>query len=478
MGKEVVVLGGGVGGLSAAIYARLAGHHVCLVEGGASVGGKAAELIVGGYRLDPGPSIIILTRIYESLFRDAGREMDAYLRFRKLEAISRVFFEGRDPLDLPAGRTDCEQLVERIAPGDASNFRQLMAQLDRVCPLVDATVFAHPIDRIGRMLDPNFLRIGLGLDVRRTYKQLVDRMFESPLLRAFFYGFPSYGGQTFDSRAPGALLIPYLMIQEGVFYPEGGVGAIPKALERLAVELGVNIRTNSKVVGMVADGTTVKSANLSDGASVSAEVFVSGIDRLTTRSWLGHRSNSRPSFSYFTLHWGIRRKLDGLQHHNLLVPHGFEDGFDTLYRQRRFPIPPIVYLNEVAALDPRSAPEGCSNLFAVVTSPAIEPHIDWAGEAPTAREAVLKTMADFGFSIDPDEVDFERVQTPLYFAEQHGNFRGSLYGPDEKDRLYGMFPLRNRDEHYQNLLYCGGSVQPGAGLPMVVLSGKFAAALI
>ena len=86
-------------------------------------------------------------------------------------------------------------------------------------------------------------------DVRKTYRELVDGMFRSPLLRAFFYGFPSYGGQTYDSKAPGALMIPYLMIQEGVYYPEGGVAAIPEAFERLARELGVEFQ-KGKATGL------------------------------------------------------------------------------------------------------------------------------------------------------------------------------------------------------------------------------------
>ncbi len=478
MSKEVVVMGGGVGGLSAAIYARLAGHNVLLLEASDSVGGKASEIKIGGYRLDPGPSIIILPRVYRQLFQDANRELDDYLRFQRLDPISRVYSDGREPLDLPADREKCEALVDRVNPEDGKNFRRMMSQLDKVMPLVDRSIFAHPIDNPMQLLNRNLLQMGLNLDVRQPYKGLVDSWFQSPLLRAFFYGFPSYGGQTYDSKAPGALLIPYLMIQEGVYYPEGGVSAIPKAMCKLALELGVEILTNKKVNRLESKGKSVASATLEDGTKVEAEVFISGVDRLTTRSWLDHPSDLSPSFSYFTVHWGVRRKLKGLKHHTLLIPKGFESGLESLYRQRKFPNPPIVYLNETSAIDASAAPAGCSNLFAVVTSPAMEEHLDWAREAARAKAAVLDVMSQYGFTLSESELDFERIQTPPYFEKQHGSYRGSLYGPDERHRLFGMFPLRNRDEQYRNLLYAGGSVQPGAGLPMVTLSGKFAAAKI
>ena len=475
MAKDVVVLGGGVGGLSAAIYARLAGHDVCLLEGSEVVGGKAAGIEIGGYRLDPGPSIVILTRIYEQLFRDAGRRMEDYLTFQRLDPISRVYFGQEAPIDLPANRDECERLVDDISPADGKNFREIMGKLDKVSPHIDRSIFARPFDAGLQLVNLDLLSMARYFNVQASYKHLIDGWFESPLLRAFFYGFPSYGGQSYESKAPGALLIPYLMIQEGVYYPVGGVSAIPKALEKLARELGVEIRTGCKVTGLEASGKRVTVAELSDGSKVKADAFISGIDRLTTKAWLGEVSDVQPSYSYFTLHWGIRRKIDGLQHHTLLVPKDFEKGFERLYKERRFPNPPIVYLNETTELDPSAAPVGCSNLFAVVTSPAIEKGFEWEMETEICRTEVLRVMTDAGIEIHPDEIDFERVQNPLYFAQAHGNYRGSLYGPDEAHRLFGMLPLRNYDETHRNLFYCGGSVQPGAGLQMVVLSGKFAA---
>ena len=475
MAKDVIVMGGGVGGLSAAIYARLAGHDVCLLEASDVVGGKAAGIEIGGYRLDPGPSIIILTRIYEQMFRDAGRRMEDYLSFQRLDPISRVYFGQNAPIDLPANRQECERLVDDISPADGKNFREIMGKLDKVSPHIDRSIFARPFDAGLQLVNLDLLSMARYFNVQASYKQLIDGWFQSPLLRAFFYGFPSYGGQSYESKAPGALLIPYLMIQEGVYYPVGGVSAIPKALEKLARELGVEIRTGCKVTGLEVSGKRVEAVELNDGSKVKADAFISGIDRLTTKAWLSAVSDVQPSYSYFTLHWGIRRKVEGVKHHTLLVPKDFEKGFERLYKERRFPNPPIVYLNETTELDPGAAPEGCSNLFAVVTSPAIEKGFDWETETAVCRTEVLRVMADAGIEIHPDEIDFERVQNPPYFAQAHGNYKGSLYGPDEANRLFGMLPLRNYDEKFRNLFYCGGSVQPGAGLPMVVLSGKFAA---
>lgn len=475
MANSVVVMGGGQGGLVAAIYARLRGFDVTLLEQSDRLGGKAAPIEIAGYRLDPGPSIIILPRIYESVFQDAGRRMSDYLTFRRLDPISRVFFEDRSPIDLPADRRDCERLVQEIAPEDAASFRELMGRLDRVAPHIDRSVFRHPYDHSWQLADPHLIATALQFDVRKTYKELVDAAFRSPLLRAFFYGFPSYGGQTYDSKAPGALMIPYFMLEEGVFYPEGGVAAIPAAFGRLARELGVTIRTGVRIAGLREREGQVVAAQTTDGETISADAFVSNVDRSTTRAWLGEKETASPSLSYFTMHMGIPRVMPELRHHTLVIPKGYEEGFADLYRDRKFPSPPIVYLNLTSESDSTVAPAEKSNLFAVVTSPAEESHLDWT-RAEGFREGTLRVLNSIGLDLNPSEFDFERVQTPRYFAEAHGNYRGSLYGVDEKQRPFGgLFPHRVKDEKYRNLFYAGGSVQPGAGLPMVTLSGRFAA---
>jgi phytoene desaturase len=473
-----LVIGAGVGGLSAAIHARLRGYDVLVLERAEGPGGKARSIETHGFRLDPGPSIVILTRLYDRLFRDAGRRMEDYLRFRRLDPFSRVYFEGRPPFDLPADAEACLAALDELAPQDGRSFRELLKTLDDVAPLIDRSIFARPYLRPWQLLDPNLVRTALRFDVRSSYREMVDRMFGSPVLRAFFYGFPSYGGQTYDSKAPGALMIPYLMVREGVWYPEGGVGAIPAALHRLATEIGVEFRFSQTVAALEARGGRALGARLADGEWVAADAFISNVDRSTTGAWLGRRDDRKPSLSYFTVHWGIRRLIEGLEHHTLTVPADFEQGFDAIYRRTTFPQRPIVYLNATHGIDPDVAPPGCSNLFAVVTTPACDGDLDWERDAPHYGRAVRRELATFGLGFEDDEIVFERVQTPLTFESQHGNYRGSLYGVHESHRQWGLFPLSNQDQELSNLFYCGGSVQPGAGLPMVLLSGRFAASLL
>lgn len=472
---KFVVIGSGMGGLSAAIHARLRGAEVLVVEARERAGGKAALIEAEGYRFDPGPSIIILIRLYRALFEAASKNLDEYVQFRRLDPMSRVLFQG-ETLDLPGDRAEAIRFLKGRSPRDGAAFEALMNRLDRASRWIDQTVFARPYEKWSDLLDWRLAAFGFALDPRKTYREMVDSWFESPMLRAFFYGFPSYGGQTYDSKAPGALMIPYLMLQEGVFWPVGGVSAIPEALYRLAIELGVEFRFSSPVRGLGAHSGRVSEVVLDD-ETLRADAVISNVDRQATLGWLGEKFDAAPSLSYFTLQWGLRKPLPKVSHHTLVVPEHWQEGFEQLYRKREFPVRPIVYLNETAKTEPSMAPAGCSNLFAVVTSPAETGAIDWGKETDEYRLRVLGVLAEAGIEIRPDEIAFERVQTPTLFRERDGAFRGSLYGVDESARpLGGMFPFPNRSA-YAGLYFAGGSVQPGAGLPMACLSGRFAAEL-
>lgn len=464
-----------MGGLSAAIHARLNGDDVLVLEQSDDVGGKAAGIALDGYRLDPGPSIIILTQIYEKLFADAGRNIADYLAFDRLDVISRVSLEGDEPINLPAQESACLDLLRSMSPHDAASLEELLDRISAVEPLLWETVYDHPFIRPWQLLDPRLMRFGMKMKATKPFRQMVDEMFSLPLLRAFFYGFPSYGGQTYDSVSPGSFLIPYYMLRQGVFFPRGGVRAIPLALCRLAEELGVKFRFGVKVASIEVEGNRVRAMKSAEGERFEADAFAVNLDRFTFSALAGHPVTAEPSYSYFTVHVGVDRPSDHLEHHNLFIPRDFERGFEELYSQGLFPQRPIVYLNSTGRLDPDAAPPGRSNLFAVVTSPSITPVQDWTQFADSAKSRVRQVLAAFGEDWDDDRLDFERIQSPIYFQEAHGNYCGSLYGLAEKHRLWGMFPASNKDRRWRNVAFCGGSVQPGAGLPMAALSGRFAA---
>lgn len=472
MGKRLVVVGGGLGGLSAAIHGRRLGFDVTLLEQRDVIGGKAAGFESTGFRFDPGPSIVILPRIYRELFASVGRNMEDYLEFDRLDPITRVIWKGRN-WDLPSSANACVEVAESIEPAARPFLTDMLKRFDRIVRDIDRTVFAGPIESIKDFLNPSFMRMGPSMMAPQGYRTAIDARLEHPVLRAFFYGFPSYSGLDYRTRSLSPLLIPFFMMREGVFHPRGGVAAIPSAFRRLAEELGVTISTNLRVEKIHRERNRIVAIN-----DVPADAVISNIDPLTFGTILGRTHAVEPSFSYYTIQWGLSRRLGGLSHHTLLLPDDPQTGFADLYERGEFPQAPITYLNVVSETDPTVAPPGSTNLFAVVSSPAQTDKCDWNTIAKTAYARTRASLAHHGFTICDEEITVESIQTPLTFQARDGSYQGSLYGPEESKRtLGGMFPLTNRDAEIRNLFYAGGAVQPGAGMPMVTLSGRFAAML-
>lgn len=471
------MIGAGLGGLSAAIHLRLDGWDVEVLEANSRPGGKAGILTEQGFTFDLGPSIVIMPDVYEGVFARAGKSMSDYLRFTRLETISRIFFEGMNgAIDLPSDEAACLDVVRKHAPEDLDSLKELLNSVERIQPDIEATIFSRPFHQPWHMLQPGLARFAQQFSVRTPFKQDVDRSFKSRLLRAFFYGFPAYGGQSYNSPSPGSYLIPWSMIRRGVFWPQGGISAIPLAFEALARDLGVDFQYGSKVEGLHLAGNRVLGVLVS-GEAIQADLVVSNRDRLQTEPWVRKAPSPRPSFSYFTQHYGFRLPAPALSHHTLLVPNDFETGFEELYEKRQFPTRPIVYLNEISAIEPSMSVGGGANVFAVVTSPAVESHVEWAARADEYRARVERVMMQFDLGLNFAEIMVHRQQTPETFATRDGNYLGSLYGPSEEARLWGFMPLRIQDEKIPNLFYVGGAVQPGAGMPMVTLGGKFVANL-
>jgi phytoene desaturase len=478
MPLDVLVIGSGVGGLSAAIYARLQGHSVSVVEQREVIGGKAGGIEIGSYSLDPGPSIIVMPEVYKAVFEDAGRKMEDYLRFKRLDPICRVFFEGMNPLDLPSDDKACIDLVSQISSNDAESLRELFSRVAEVEPLLWNTVFNKPIHKIHQLLSFDLMKFGYKLGARGEYKRQIDKLFESDLMRAFFYGFPSYSGQSYRSQSPSSLILPYYMLSKGVYFPHGGVRQIPKALYKLALELGVGFQTSTKVVEVIEERNRISEVRLNTGEALKFDHVICNMDRFSFESLRGIEHKEEPSYSYFTVQRGICKNLGDLSHHNIFIPRSYKSGFEMVYDQGRFPDEPIVYVNRTSASDPDSAPLGCENLFSVVTCPGIVPGIDWDFQSSEFSARIDRQIHSRGISWKQSEIEFERVQSPVYFKSNHNNYRGSIYGLEESHRMWGMFPASIYDRKCRNLTYCGGSVQPGAGLPMVTLSGKFAAQAI
>jgi phytoene desaturase len=476
---HVTVIGAGLGGMSAAIHLRLAGHKVVIFESGATAGGRANTLELRGLRFDTGPTLLNYPWVFGDLFRAAGRQMDGVVRLRRIDpSITYRWPDGRR-LTLSGERERLRTELERMEPGSAR-------ALDRF--LSDAgEKFRIAFDKLVPQNQDNPLRYFAPLSVREFLKTALWRSMYAELRRFFrsryiceaFGSYAMYlGGSPFE--LPGLFsILPYGELAHGLWLPQGGIFALVQAVENLARELGVEIHTRRRVNGIVTRDGRVRAVRLEDGSECDSACVVSNLDLpATLTDLLGQPSlHLKMSPSVLTYYWVVRGQPAGLDHHTIFFPRDYREAFEALNRGSKLPSDPAFYVAVPAASDSGLAGSGAFALFVLVPVPLLSrlKQTDWNSEVPRLKQTILRRLEESGVDLPPSRICAEHVLTPEHWRQRFGLYDGSAFGAAHVLRQMGPFRPRNYSRRIRGLYFTGASTTPGTGLPMVVLSGKLTA---
>jgi diapolycopene oxygenase len=278
--KPIVVIGAGIGGLSAAIRLAAAGRSVVVLEQSVALGGKMSEVREGGFRWDMGPSVITMRHVLEDLFASAGRKLDDYLTLGDLEPITRYFYPDGTVLDCSR---DLPKMLEQIRALDERDVEGYLSYLAYAARLHRITGPVFIYDQPPKLA--SFMRVApidmLRVDPLRTMQVAINGFVHSPHMRQLLGRFATYVGAS-PYRAPATLnVIAHVELNEGIWYPRGGVYTIARALERLAGELGVGIRTNCGVEQIIIENGRAVGVVLKDGNQIDAEAVLANVDVAT-----------------------------------------------------------------------------------------------------------------------------------------------------------------------------------------------------
>lgn len=486
-GRSAVVIGAGIGGLCTAIRLAAAGWLVTVVEKNTAVGGKMAQVEKSGFRWDTGPSVITMRHVLEDVFIAAGRNLENYLTLLPVDPLTRYLWPDGIHLDASADLDEMTSSIASIAPYDVVGYRRYLRYASEIHRVTGPVFIYDKPPRPSSLLQvPPY--DWLKADALRTMDGAIRAHVKSPHLRQLLGRFATYvGGSPY--RAPATLnVIAHVELSGGVWYPQGGIYAIASALEKVASELGVKIRTNCPVASIIIENGHASGVLLASGERLGANAVVSNLDVAATYSGLlppegrfasrlKRLQSQEPSCSGFIMLLGVAGTHDSLTHHNILFSADYEHEFRQIFQDRIVPDEPTVYIAITSKTDSAHAPPGCENWFVLVNVPAIEPSHDWPSLAPRFRDVVLSRIAAFGHDIR-DKIRVEDIITPLDLERMTGAHRGALYGASANSRWTAFRRPHNRCPDLHGLYFAGGTTHPGGGVPMVALSGKIAADLI
>lgn len=490
-GARIGIIGAGLGGLSAAACLAARGYQVDLFERHDQVGGKASRYEQDGFAFDEGPSIVVMTWVYEDLFQRAGRAMSDYLQFERLDPAFRIFTRDGQPLDICAQESALIEAVASISRTDAVALKQLLSRCDLFARVFKHDFYERMFAGLRDIICSRLLPSALVLSPLKNFMSEVRRQFQHELVRSLLIGFPIYAGLDPRNSPASLLLIPWTIIREGVWYPRGGIHEIARAIARLARDLGAQIHLNAEVSGIEVSRDLRAHTLTVNGSSARYDAIISNSDYLHTHrllrgeaAWpkeieLLRRGEAQPSASFLTLELALSRPFSALLHHNLLLDGDPTPSYHDIFDRGQLPRRPPVYINAPVRNDAALAPAGKDNIFVVISVPPRPEPAPPAEYYEQYADELLTQIEGFDLSGLKEAVIFKRMNTPLSFEQRFFAFRGSIYGlGPQHNILYGAFRPLNSSQAIRNLYFVGGGVQPGAGMPLVVQSGKIVADLI
>jgi len=480
-GDDVVVVGSGFGGLSTACYLADAGANVTVLEKNEQLGGRASVLERDGFRFDMGPSWYLMPDVFENFFGHFGKSPDDYYELERLDPHYRMFFKDGDQVDMTPDLERNKELFESYEDGAGEAFDEYLEKSERNYEIgMEHFVYEHR-DRLRDFVDTDVLRHSWGLSLIGSMQDHVEDYFDNPKLQQIMqYTLVFLGGSPNNTPALYNLM-SHVDFNLGVYYPEGGTGAVVDAMVDLGRELGVTYQTDAPVSEIAGQrgGFAVRTET---GETHLPDRVVSNADMAhTERELLPERKrqydddywDSRTyAPSAYLLYLGVEGDVGDLAHHSLVLPTDWDPHFDKIFDNPAWPEDPAYYLCVPSKTDDTVAPEGHSNLFALV------PIAAGLEDTPELREGfrdlVLDDIAD-NTGVDlRDRIVVEEAFSVDDFAGRYNSEQGTALGMAHTLRQTAPFRPGHTSD-VDGLYYTGSFTTPGIGVPMCLISGLLTA---
>jgi phytoene desaturase len=484
--NRAAIIGAGIGGIAAAIRLAVKGYDVTVFEAGDTFGGKMQQFWLEGYRFDAGPSLFTMPHLVDELFELTGRNPKDYFTYTRLDPITHYFWPDGSKLKAYADPDAFAREAEQQLGVPKQAVQEVLAKSALLYQGTADTFLHKSLHRLDTYFSPDVLK-ALGclsdLGLTTTMHAANAQQFSDPRFVQLMDRFATYNGSD-PYQAPGTLnLIPHLEHNIGAFYPKGGIYAIASSLVKLAEELGVEFRYSERVERITTSKSRVTGIETSKG-TYHAEVVVSNMDIVPTYRKLlpgqpaPERTLQQPrSSSALIFYWGVQREFPELHLHNIFFSQNYKEEFKHIFRSKTISPDPTVYVNITSKLEPQDAPTGSENWFVMVNVPHDQGQ-DWEQLIASTREAVQSKLSTMlGTPIAP-LIQAEQVLDPLLIEQKTSSFAGALYGSSSNNRMAAFLRHPNFSSKLKGLYFCGGSVHPGGGIPLCLLSARIVDGLV
>jgi phytoene desaturase len=476
---HVVVVGAGLGGLSAALRLAGAGRAVTVLERELAPGGRAGLLEIEGYRFDTGPTVLTMPDLIADALRCVDEELEDWLDLRSVEPAYRAAFADGSSLDVSADTETMTANVRALSGGrDADGYRRFVGFARELYDLEMRSFIDRNLDSPADLVTPSLARLVALGGFRRLASKVRSYVKDERLQRVFTFQSMYAGLSPYDALAIYAV-IAYMDCVAGVWFPIGGMHAVPRALASAAQLHGVDIRYGVDVSRVEMSGRRAVAVHTRDGERIAADVVVLNPDLpvawrelLTPTATPRRISRQRYSPSCLLMLAGTTLPHGTQAHHTIHFGTAWRSTFRELVQDKTLQTDPSMFVSTPTVSDPSLAPPGRSSRYVLVPTPNLDADIDWDTTGPRYRDEILTRLEDLGYHGFGDSIEVEAITTPADWARR-GMERGTPFAATHTFGQSG--PFRASNLAFENIVFVGSGTQPGVGVPMVLISGRLAA---
>ncbi|MBB4695930.1 phytoene desaturase family protein [Paractinoplanes abujensis] len=480
--ERVVVVGAGLGGLACALHLAAAGRQVTVVEREAVPGGRNGKLSVDGYDFDTGPTVLTMPELIAEPLEAVGENLSDWLELTPLDPAYRAYYPDGSTLDV---RTDTVRMAAEIArvcgAREADGYLRFVDFARQLWKLERDHFIDRNLDTPLDLMNLNLLKL-LGMGGFRRLQPKINQYFRDPRTQRIFSFQAMYAGLAPQDALAIYAVIAYLDSVAGVYFPKGGMHAVPRALAGAAEKHGVTFRYETTVTDVETANGRATAVITADGDRIPADVVVLNPDLpIAKRDLLPPRRERRLKYSpsCVVLHIGSRQGYTKTAHHNIHFGSKWQGTFDEIIDKGHLMSDPSLLVTNPTHTDPSLAPAGRHSYYVLAPTPnLVAGPMDWRGGLGDRYAAsLIRTLEQRGYVGFGDGIEVQRIITPADWEDQ-GMAAGTPFAAAHTFAQTGPFRPANLHPGLDNVVFTGSGTQPGVGVPMVLISGKLAAARV
>ncbi|MBD3157283.1 MAG: phytoene desaturase [Candidatus Lokiarchaeota archaeon] len=485
--RNVCVVGGGLGGLAAAIRIQANGHEVTLLEKRHQLGGRAGVFTEKGYTFDTGPTIVTPPTVVHDVFEAAGKKLEDYVELERVLPKYRLYFPDGTTMDY-GGYEDNIAEIQKMSPEDVDGYRKFLDKVKPIYELGFEKFGSMPFETIWSMakMAPAGLRYKA---YKSVYGFVSDYVDDERLRMALSFNPLFIGGNPFDATAIYTL-ITYIEEKHGVWWVKGGTHKLVDAMGQVFEELGGTIKLNSEVIAIPVDRSgAVEGVETSDGKYYDADIVVCNSDVAETYiSLIDERQRSKNSdkryrkadwsMSLFMVYFGVEKTYPDMTHHSIVFGPRYRGLIDDIFKNNVIPDDFSTYLHIPTRTDPELAPPGCETMYACTPVTNLDSNTDWETKKADFKNHILEHLDERVLPGLLDNLAVERVFTPQDFKDEFNSYKGTAFSLQPLLMQSGYFRPHNRSRDIKGLYLVGAGTHPGAGVPSVIMSADITTDLI